>query len=443
MTTPATVQPPPTTGDGNAHRHEHAHAHADIPKDLPNFSTPAVLLAALIALGAFVALFLVGWIPRHHRLAQLEAESRQVNDSRPSVDVAQPKRDAKPIEVVLPADARAYQETAIYSRANGYLKSQTVDIGDHVKVGQLLAEIDAPDLDAELNQAKASVVASESNLAKAKSDRDLAEITLKRFEEYAKSGGVTQQDLDTRRATFAQTDAAYAQSKADVAIQQANVQRLTALVGFEKITAPFTGVITARNYDVGALLSSTNTGRPLFNLAQIDVLRVFVNVPQSYVTQIKTGQEARLTVRNYPGRTFTGKITRSTGALDPNSRTLRYEIDFPNSDDTLYSGMYGQVTLPVNQDQSPMRVPTSALVFDSAGTKVWVVDDGKARARLVSVGRDFGTEVEINSGLSGSEAVVTNPGQRLAEGVAVNVSSPASPIVPGTPPHESQASTLR
>jgi RND family efflux transporter MFP subunit len=409
-------------------RHEHAHAHADVPRDLPKVTTPAILIAGVVVIAAFVALFLIGWIPRHDRRVELEKQAKAANDSRPVVQIAQPKRDGAAVDVILPADVRSFQETALFPRATGYLKRQLVDIGDRVEKDQLLAEIAAPDLDAELNQAKASEVSAKANLAKSQSDRDLAQTTLKRYQAWAQSGGVTEQDLDQRRATLNQSESVVNSSQADVQVAHANVERLTALAGFEKITAPFAGIITARNYDVGALMSSGSTsGKELFRIAETDLLRVFVNVPQSYVTAVKTGQHATLMVRNYPGHDFDGVVTRSAGALDPATRTLRYEIDVPNKDGRLYSGMYGQIRLHLNQEQPPMKVPSSAVVFDSAGTKVWVVDDGKVHNRKVSVGRDFGTDVEISDGLSGNEQVVTNPGERLAEGGEVQITGPEAP----------------
>jgi membrane fusion protein (multidrug efflux system) len=261
-------------------------------------------------------------------------------------------------------------------------------------------------------------------------DYDLADATYERYQGLAQTGGVTQQQLDERRSTFTQAKSTLAGAKANVLMDQAAVDRLAALTGFEKVAAPFTGTITARNYDVGALLNAANNtaGVELFRIADTAVLRVFVNVPQVYVASIKTGQPAYISVSNFPGKEFVGTVTRTAGALNANTRTLRYEIDYQNKDNQLYAGMYAQARLQVTTPTPPMVVSGSALIFDSGGTKVWVVVDGKSQSKKVVVGRDFGTEVEIASGLDGSESVVTNPGLWLADGAQVQVLNSQQPL---------------
>lgn len=401
-------------------------------EDLPKVRSWTVALAALIVVAALIGLFLLGYVPRERRLRELNSETAAAQDARPTVEVATPKRSATAVELILPADARPMQETAVYPRTSGYLKRLLVDIGDHVKAGQLLAEIDTPEVDADLAQAQAAVGQAQANAAKAQGDYELAQNTLKRYEGFATTGGLTEQQLEEKRVAFTEAKSALDAAKANVTSAQATVQKLTALQGFEKIVAPFAGTVTSRNYDVGALMSPTNTGagKELFRIEQTDTLRAFVNVPQAYVTSDRTGQKAFLTVRNYPGRDFVGTIARSSGSLDPATRTLRYEIDFPNAEGTLLAGMYAQVRLSDAQEQPPMVVPTSALVFDSGGTRVWVVDDGKVHFKKIEVGRDLGTEVEIASGLSGQEAVVTNPGERLSDGVEVQIARANPPAGP-------------
>lgn len=408
--------------------HGGVHAHADIPENLPKVSNWFVVLAGLILVGALVGLFFLGWIPREHRLARLQKDNQAVDD-KPSVDIALPTRTASALDLVLPADVTANQETAILPRANGYLKRFTVDIGDHVKSGQLLAEIDAPDIDAELLQAKASVAQSQANLVKGKNDLDLAQSTLVRYEGFAKTGGVTQQQIDEKRAAFTQAQSDYAADQANLQASQAAVQRFESMQGFEKIYAPFDGNITARGFDVGALMSATNP-TPMFRIADTSILRVYTNVPQSYVQSVKIGDHVAIAVRNYPGREFTGTVTRTAAALDPSTRTLRYEIDVPNKDGLLYAGMYGEVRIKSSQQSPPLIVPTSAVVFDSGGTKVWVLDQNKIHERKVVVGRDFGTEIEIPKGLDGDEKVVTNPGERLADGIEVDARVPKKEAAP-------------
>jgi RND family efflux transporter MFP subunit len=278
-------------------------------------------------------------------------------------------------------------------------------------------------------------VQSQAQQTKAQDDLELAQATFKRYEAFSKTGGVTQQQFDEKQAALTQAQSVLAAATANVKAADANVQRLAALQGFEKVFAPFSGTITARNYDLGALMTPGGTpGRELFRIADVSTLRVFVNVPQTYVTALRTGQEAFLAVRNYPGKEFTGSITRTAGALDPATRTLSYEIDVPNPQGTLFSGMYATARLQVHDAQPPLVVPTSALVFDSAGTRVWVVQDGKVFPRKVDLGRDFGTQTEVASGLTGNEEIVTNPGERLAEGADVQLASNSQ-----TPPAEQHA----
>jgi RND family efflux transporter MFP subunit len=206
--------------------------------------------------------------------------------------------------------------------------------------------------------------------------------------------------------------------------------------------SPFDGVVTARNYDVGALLSPTNTqaGAEMFRVQQVDTLRGFVNVPQSYATSIKIGQPGYLTVRTYAGKEFEGVIVRSAGALDPTTRTLRFEVDFPNKDNKLFAGMYGTIRLPVTQSQPPMVVPTSSVVFDADGTRIGIVQDNKLHFQTVQLGRDFGTEVEVAAGLQGDEQVVTNPGMRMSEGGEVKVAPSQATAQAGDAPTKPQAS---
>ena len=429
----STMTPPQKTPaparDGNGAPAPAHGGHDEIPKDLPKIGTGKIVIVAIVGVAILAGLFVIGYIPQRKRIAEADRVAKEQGD-KPIVDVALPKRPPTSGNLVLPADARAMQETPIYPRANGYLKRLLVDIGDKVKAGDLLAEIDTPEIDAQLNEARAALEQSRANLTKSKADLALAQSTLNRYETLSKSDGglaVTEQDLDEKRAAFNQAQSASNAAGANVTAAEAAVQRLTTLQGFEKVTAPISGVISARNYDVGALISPANTtvGSELLRVTQADTLRVFVNVPQSYASQIKIDQPASLEVRNFPGRKFTGKVVRTAGAIDPNTRTLRMQIDIPNADYTLWAGMYGQVTMPILADNPPLVVPTSAMMFQSDGTKVAVVDGGKIRMQKITVGRDLGQELEVTEGLSGDEKVVTNPGERLADGVEVEVVQPA------------------
>jgi RND family efflux transporter MFP subunit len=431
-----TIPAPRTDGAAGPHGNgsqplDHAPVdHDAIPTDLPKVGNGLMIAVVIVFVLLLAGLFVLGYVPHRERIAEADRIAADQN-SKPLVQVVQPTRETKGIERVFPADARALQETSIYPRASGYLKRLLVDIGDRVKQGQLLAEIDSPEVDSQLNEARAQLEQVKTQVVKTQADFELAQSTLNRYEEAAKTsnGAVTQQDLDEKRATFNQAKAAVASSTANVTASEAAVQRLSDLQSFQKVTAPFAGVISARNYDIGALLSPSSTapGSELFRLTQSDTLRVFINVPQSYASAVKLGQPATFTVSSLPGRKFTGTVSRNTGALDPATRTLRMQVDIPNKDYTLWAGMYGQVSLNIVPEQPPLIVPTSAMVFRSDGTVVAVVEDGKVKMTKVSVGRDMGTTMEIISGLNGTEQVVSNPGERLADGVEVKIVEPKTP----------------
>jgi RND family efflux transporter MFP subunit len=276
------------------------------PTNLPRVSTPVVAAVLLAFLLVLAGLFALGYFPHRHRVNEAKEFAENQQDV-PKVDVVQPARRTTAGDLVLPADTRAMQETSLFPRTSGYLKKLYVDIGDRVKAGQLLAEIETPEVDAQLNSARASLEQAKANVTKSEADLDLADKTVRRFESPAVANSVTPQDIDEKRSAFNQARAARDAARASVNAAQAEVQRLTELQSFEKVTAPFAGVITARNYDVGALMSAGNNsadGREMFRIAETDVLKVLANIPQTYVTSVKVGQTATLEVRNYPGRTF-------------------------------------------------------------------------------------------------------------------------------------------
>jgi RND family efflux transporter MFP subunit len=397
-----------------------------IPKDLPKIGLGKLALAALAAAVIFGAMFVIRYrLLRQHDQA-LDAQAQQVADQPPIVEVAPPKPTGAVQDLVLPGSATPMQETALYARVNGYLKRWLFDIGAHVEAGQLLAEIDAPDLDAQLNEARAALEQAKANLVSAQTNYDLAQATYIRYKGLIPTGGVTQQDLDTRQSAAAQAAAAKDADAAAIQSAQATVQRLEAEQGFEKIVAPFAGTITARNYDIGALISPSDTapGHELFRIAETDKLRIWVDLPQSYVTLVSVGQPVAFRApANYPGQKFTGIVARTAGALDSRTRTLHTELDFDNADGRLWSGMYGQVTFNIHRPKPVLTVPTSALVFNAQGTQVIVVDHNTIHFRNITVGRDLGTEIEVTTGLSGDEQVVSNPGERLTDNLQVQVAA--------------------
>ena len=425
--------------------HGGGHDDGSIPHDLPRpgAGTITAVVAAFALLLA--ALFVVGIVPdrREKRLTRDEAAERA--KAKPKAQWAHPIASTGERDVSLPADVTAYQQTALYTRTNGYLKSWKFDLGQHVKQGELMAEIETPEVDAQLEQSRATLEQYKANTVKAQADLRLADQTLGRYVESQRTspGSVTKEQLDQQQAAKDTAVAALRQAEATVKQGQANVDQLQTQVNFERIVAPFSGTVTARNYDVGALLSpptSSASSPQIFDLQQTDKLRVFVNVPQGYANNVKAGQTATLEVRNFPGRKFAGKIALTAGAINPNTRTLRVQVDFDNKDGDLFAGAYGQLSLPVTPQQPVMVIRSSALVFNAAGTEVAVLgDDGKTHVRPIVVGRDLGTELQVTSGLSVDDKVIINPGERTGEGAEVEgVEAPNEQPKPTTAPAATQ-----
>lgn len=432
------VQAPATSAaaQNGDHRGGHAHESNEHAKeiDLPPISGFAVALMAGVFVVLLAGLFVLGWLPHHRRLAEIESAAKKQGNAAPVVDVATARREKVAPALELPGSTRAFQQTAVYPRAAGYLKKLNVDIGDRVEAGQILAEIETPEIDAQLAASQATLEQARASATKAKSDLELAQTTLARYVGFSKTGGVTQQQIDEKQSAVDQTKSASAGADATVKADEAEVQRLTALQGFQKVMAPFAGTITARNYDVGALLSATtggSNGSPLFDIDQVDTLRVFVDVPQSYADEIRVGEKATFVIRNAPGKPFEGVIARTAASLDEQTRTLRVEADFPNKDGSLLPGMYGQIRYELKQGGGPLIIPSSALVFGADGTRVAVIGEGnKITFQPISLGRDLGTELEVTQGLTGDERIVANPGERLADGIEVTIAQPkAAPAV--------------
>ena len=372
-------------------------------------------------------LFAVGIVPRlllRHRLA---AEADAVRDRVPVVATASPRRSPEVIDVRLPGSIEAILETGIWARTNGYLKARYVDIGDRVTRGQLLAEIETPEVDQQLQQAIATMNEEKANVVKVEADLALARTTLQRYLA-AGPGTVSKQQIDERTSAVTDAEKVVDAAKATVAADEANVRRLVELLSFQRVYAPFDGVITMRNVDPGSLVSagSTSGTTELFRLAQVDVLRIFVHVPQSYSPDIRVGQKAEVSVRELPGRVFVGKVTRTAGAIDPTSRTLLTEVQVPNPDGQLLAGSYSTVRFELSRPEPPLVIPSSALLIDASGIRVALVDaDHTLHYRPVEIGRDYGTEVEVLSGLDTSDVVATGLPPNVAEGSRVDPGKPA------------------
>jgi RND family efflux transporter MFP subunit len=356
----------------------------------------------------FVGIFAYGIISRLRHAATVRAETTQM--SVPSVSVATPERSAPLQEIVLPGNVQPFTSAPIYARTNGYLKTWYADIGAHVKKGQLLAVVETPEVDQQLQQSRSNLATSEANLM-------LSEITRNRYQGLLATHAVAQQDVDNAVGT-------YNANKSIVEANQANVKQLETLQSFEKIYAPFDGIVTARNTDVGQLISAGNSGTvktDLFHISQPGKLRVYVNVPEQYSQAATPGLTAGLTLAEFPGRQFQGKLVRTSDSIDYTTRTLIAEIDVDNPTGKLLSGAYTEVHLKLPGQASSFLVPVSALIFRSQGLQVAVVKDGSAVLTPVTPGHDFGEKIEIVSGLQENNLVIVNPPDSIVSGQKIQV----------------------
>jgi multidrug efflux pump subunit AcrA (membrane-fusion protein) len=425
-----------------------------------------LVVFALMALLLFGGLLLAGVLPRLARQKKITAASQAVKNSIPNVGVVQAQQAPASSDLQLPGDVEAIQVTDISAQTTGYLRKWHADIGDRVRAGQLLAEIDTPEVDQQLQQARATLAQSvaslgqaEANLAQAVTNNEYARVTYERNNYLAQQHVVATQIRDQMKAAYdaakATVDAMQANviaARAAIAANEANVRSLKALQGFQKVFSPFNGIITARNVEVGSLINpgsssnvSTTTGTTassatlpgsgttprgtnapsagggLFSIARIDTIRIFISVPQAYASTVKAGQTASIYIRELPENKFTGRVVRSTRALDPGSRTLLTEVQTSNPGYLLLPGMYATVNFGVETPQPSLRIPATALIIRAAGPQVAVVtSDKKVHFEKVVIGRDYGNEVDIVSGLEPGATVIVNIADGLQEGAQVN-----------------------
>lgn len=421
-------------------------AHEPVPKGTRP-SRALLWLLALLVLVILGAAFLGGYIPRAKQDATVVAETRREANALPQVSAAQVLRPPAKINLDLPGSIQALTEAPILARADGYLKRRLVDIGDRVQAGQLLAEIDAPELDQQLDQARATLqqtmAAQEqaaASLDQARANEELARVTAQRWANLLARGAVSQQDHDVYQAQArAQSANVQAQQKnvaaaaSNIAAARANVARLQQLLAYRQVRAPFAGIVTLRNVDTGALISAGQT--LLFRIAQPSTLRTFVNVPQGYVASLRPGLPAKLTFADLPGRAFQGRVAHTNSALDQNTRTLLAEIQLPNSGGLLMPGMYCQVTLEIERANQPLIIPGDTLMLRPQGPVVAIVrDDNTIHLQTIRLGRDFGKELEVLDGLQAGQWLVVNPSDAVREGARVRPmrlrSVPAAPSAP-------------
>jgi len=365
-------------------------------------------LALAIALVVVGAVLFWGIWSRVRAARTVRAETAQAAIT--SVSVISPKQSAPAQEIILPGNVQPFSSSPIYARTNGYLRKWYVDIGARVKQGQLLAVIDAPEVDQQVAQ-------SISNLNTAKANLALAEITKNRYQGLLKSKAVSQQDVDNAVGT-------YNANMSIVEADQANVKQLQALQSFEKIYAPFDGVVTARNTDIGDLVNAGSAGgvkTDLFHIAQPGTLRVYVNVPEEYSQGIKDGMTADITLAEFPGRKFQGKLVRTADAINMTTRTLLIEIDVENPTGTLLTGSYAEVHLAIPTQGSVFVIPVNTLIFRTEGLRVGIVKDGKVVLATVTPGHDFGNTIEIVAGLKANDQVIVNPPDSIVSGQEVQI----------------------
>jgi RND family efflux transporter MFP subunit len=407
--------------------------HAGLSGKVWHPSAITIWSIALLITVAIVAAFFAGYIPLQKRESVIQTQAREQEDALPRVDVLEVARSSGKSDLVLPGNIQAVTEAPILARADGYIKSRMVDIGDRVRAGQPVAEIEAPELDQQVRMAQANLQQTTSALDQAlanqrqgKANADLARVTADRWKNLSSKGVVSRQENDQYQAQYqaqvANLDAlekAVAVTRSNVSAAEANLSRLNEVQSYRVVKAPFDGVVTQRNVDVGALVNAGST--LLYRIAQMSVLRTYVNVPQSNADSIHAGQTAQLTVSNLPGRTFSGTVARTANSLDPNSRTMLVEVQVQNHDGVLLPGMYALVDLSSARANPPVLLPGDALIVRADGTEVAVVrPDHTIHLQKIQVGRDYGDKLEVVSGLEPGTLVIANPSDTVREGVKVD-----------------------
>ena len=386
----------------------HQPASIQAPPELP----PAPARKALMFVGlALLVLLVAGAVTLIGRASHERALAKETErETIPTVAVVHPAAEKPDEDLVLPGSLLAFEESPIYARTNGYLVKWYRDIGSRVTEGELLATIDTPEVDQELNQTRA---ARQQIIAQL----ELAKISADRWENLRKSDSVSAQEADTQLS-------GYRQAQANLAAADANVRRLEQLEGFKKVYAPFSGVLTKRNVDPGALINAgaQASGRELFDIARVDPLRVYTSVPQAYAPSIRVGESTYVTLQELPGQKFSAKVARTAEAIDTNTRTLLTEVDVPNRDGRLLPGSFGEVHFAVGSNVNKVTVPVNAMLFRAQNAQVAVVGpDKKVQLRAINIGKDYGTSLEVLDGVTVNDLVIINPPDSLEDGQVVNV----------------------
>jgi RND family efflux transporter MFP subunit len=401
------------------------------PAPRPNRSRLIAIIAVLVAVGIAVA----GILLRREQESEVAKWTTEL--AVPIVATVTPKQGVTGQQVSLPGDIEAWFEAPIYARVSGYLKTWYFDFGAHVQKGQLLADIDAPDLDAQLAAAKARLASAEAQVKVREAERNFAETTYDRWRDSPK-GVVSQQETEAKKAEYGSSDARYKAAQAEANVNQSQVDQLTALEAFKRILAPFDGIVTQRNTDVGALInagSSTSNGPQLFRVADVHEMRVFVQVPQEQSSNMRAGLTAEVTLPQYPDKTFKAVVSTTSEAINKTARTLLVELHANNTDNLLQPGTFAQVRFNLADNPTTLRIPTSALIFREDGPQLAILGPGdKVELRSIKLGRNLGTEFEVVAGLGPSDTIINSPPDSLSQGEQVRVAKDAPP----PPAHEAE-----
>lgn len=416
-------------------------------------------LFGVLVIIAAILVILIGWLPRHKRQQTIDREAQQRTQALPRVEVVKARNAPSATELMVPGTALAYTEAYIYARASGYVSRRLADIGDRVREGQVLATIDAPDLDKQVAQARSTLQQSESNLAQMEAQLHLANLTWQRYKVLVAKGVFSRQDGDQQEANYRVAEANVRAAQNTVQANRDNLERLFVLQQYERVTAPFNGVITARNIDVGALINAQGTGLGLsgvpssgptqqgvqgnnegasgalassaspatggaqggemFQIASIDRLRILVSIPEGYASAVRVGQRAELFFQEMPNEKFEGRVTRTSASIDQNTRTLLVEVQVKNTTGRLLPGMYVVVNFADVKPQAPLIVPGSAIVVRNGKTVVALVQDNVVHFRPISIGRDYGDQTEVIGGLNAGDVIATNVSDEVQEGARI------------------------
>ena len=401
------------------------------PAPRPSRSRLIAIIAVLVAVGVAVAGILL------RRQQESEVAKWTTELAVPIVATVTPKQGVTGQQVSLPGDIEAWFEAPIYARVSGYLKAWYFDFGAHVEKGQLLADIDAPDLDAQLAAARARLASAEAQVKVREAERNFAETTYDRWRDSPK-GVVSLQETEAKKAEYGSSDARYRAAQAEANVNQSQVDQLTALEAFKRILAPFDGIVTQRNTDVGALInagSSASNGPQLFRVADVHEMRVFVQVPQEQSASMRAGLSAEMTLPQYPDKTFKAVVSTTSEAINKTARTLLVELHADNTDNLLQPGTFAQVRFNLADNLTMLRIPTSALIFRENGPQLAILGPGdKVELRSIKLGRNLGTEFEVLAGLGPSDTIINSPPDSLSQGEQVRVAKDAPP----PPAHEAE-----